>query len=199
MFPDGSSQTCFLMDDIPKWQYGHCHFQQQCNLKNIHHMTKTFFFKSLCKTLQVSSQLHSVEQKHLKRQSQIEIHKCVKVGTFCYIPLVPPVSLKAIRDLTMPNTSTVSRVWTFPVLASGRSNSKIFPLETTISCILVPADTQVCHSAGVTDVLGRNPLLVFSQSQWFSCTQNQQKFQAKVFAVSSYLLLTCIAYKYKQG
>lgn len=58
------------------------------------------------------------------------------------VPLVPPVSLKAIRDLMMPNTSIVRRVCTFPVLASGRNNSRIFPLETTISCILVPTKTS---------------------------------------------------------
>lgn len=66
----------------------------------------------------------------------------MSASTLGNIPFVPPVSLKAIRDLMMPNTSTVSRVCTFPVLASGRNNSKIFPLETTISCILVPTKTQ---------------------------------------------------------
>lgn len=47
----------------------------------------------------------------------------------------------------IPKTSIVSKVWTFPVFASGRNNSKIFPLETTISCILVPAKTQHVFSA----------------------------------------------------
>lgn len=69
-------------------------------------------------------------------------HVCPSACSLDYIPLVPPVSLKAIRDLTMPKTSTVSRVCTFPVLASGRNNSKIFPLETTISCILVPTEAK---------------------------------------------------------
>lgn len=74
----------------------------------------------------------------------LDVRKAVHVcgRNFGYIPLVPPVSLKAIRDLTMPKTSTVSSVCTFPVLASGRSNSRIFPLETTISCILVPTETK---------------------------------------------------------
>lgn len=57
---------------------------------------------------------------------------------FTRLPFVPPVNLKAIKDRTIPKTSTVSRVCTFPVLGSGRNSSRDFPLDTSISCILLP-------------------------------------------------------------
>lgn len=57
---------------------------------------------------------------------------------FPRLPFVPPVNLKAINDRTIPKTSTVKRVCTLPVLGSGRNNSRDFPLDTSISCILLP-------------------------------------------------------------
>jgi hypothetical protein len=48
------------------------------------------------------------------------------------------VSLKAMSDLIMPNTSIDISVCTFPVLGSGRSSSSDLPLETMISWLLVP-------------------------------------------------------------
>ena len=54
------------------------------------------------------------------------------------LPLEPPVRRNAIRSLMIPNISTASTGKIFPVFGSGRKSSKIFPLETTISCCLVP-------------------------------------------------------------
>ena len=55
-----------------------------------------------------------------------------------FLPLEPPVSLNGITARITPNISWVRSVYTLPVLESGRSSSKIFPLDTTISCALVP-------------------------------------------------------------
>lgn len=55
------------------------------------------------------------------------------------VPLVPPVSRKDISDRITPKTSVCSSVCTLPVFGSGRTSSKLLPLDSRISCCLVPA------------------------------------------------------------
>ena len=60
-------------------------------------------------------------------------------GIASHIPFVPPVSLKALIDLTVPKTSVASMLPIFPVsLSSLRSSIRFPPLTTQISCALVP-------------------------------------------------------------
>ncbi len=54
------------------------------------------------------------------------------------LPLLAPVNLKLDIDRIIPKISTWSKVWTFPVLGSGRTNSKLLPWEIRISCVFEP-------------------------------------------------------------
>lgn len=55
-----------------------------------------------------------------------------------HLPLVPPVNLNAIMDRITPNISTFIKVYTLPVLGSGRKSSNIFPRDIAISCCFEP-------------------------------------------------------------
>lgn len=54
------------------------------------------------------------------------------------LPFEPPIKRNVINERITPNTSVVSSVYTLPVFGSGRSNSKLLPRDTRISCDLVP-------------------------------------------------------------
>lgn len=54
------------------------------------------------------------------------------------LPFEPPIKRNVINERITPNTSTVSNVCILPVFGSGRSNSKLLPRDTKISCDLVP-------------------------------------------------------------